>query len=73
MGTVKKHYFSDISVMLGRSLRLFPPAYLSPLYQLGVCAHRIDAAGRARFCRTSACDLNRGYHTRVAVRPAGRY
>ncbi len=48
------------------------PAYLSSIYQFGVCADRVDAASRSRLCRKSAGDLDRGCHPRIAVRAACR-
>ncbi len=37
-------------------------AHLPALYQLGVCAHQVDAAGRQGLCRKPASDGDRGYH-----------
>ena len=56
----------------GRRRRLFLPAYLPAVYQLGVCADRIDAASCSRLCRKPAGDLDRGSHPRATVRSACR-
>ena len=56
----------------GRCRRLCLSDYLPAVYQLGVCADRVDAVSRARLCRKSAGDLDRGCHPRAAVRSAGR-
>ena len=56
----------------GRCRRLFLSAYLPAVYQLGVCADRVDAASRSRLCRKSAGDLHRGGHPRAALKSAGR-
>ena len=55
----------------GRCRRLFLSDYLPAVYQLGVCADRVDAAGRSRLCRKPAGDLDRGCHPCVTVRSAG--
>ena len=43
----------------GRCRRLFLPAYLPSIYQLGVRADQFDAASRSRLCRKPAGDLDR--------------
>ena len=55
----------------GRRKRLFLSAYLPAIYQLGVCADRVDAVGRSRLCRKPAGDLDRGSHPCATVRSAG--
>ena len=56
----------------GRSRCLFLPARLPAVYQFGLRAHRIDAAGRPCFCRKPAGDVNSGSYPRTTVRSAGR-
>ncbi len=43
------------------------PIHLPAVYQLGLCADRLDAAGRARLCRKSAGHLHRRCHPCAAV------
>lgn len=45
--------------------------YLPAVYQLGLCADRIDAAGRSRLCRKPTGDLHRRSHPCVTVWSAG--
>ena len=73
METIQKHFFSDLSVMLGRSMRHFfrsmdtiVTVTITPtLYQLGVCANQFDAAGSQGLCRKPASDGDRGNHSGV--------
>ncbi len=56
----------------GRCKRVFLSADLPAVYQLGVCADRVDAAGCPRLCRKSAGDLDRRCDTFSACRAACR-
>ena len=78
METIQNHFFIDLSVMLGRSMRHFfrsmdtiVTVTITPtLYQLGVCANQFDAAGSQGLCRKPASDGDSRNHSCVTGWPS---